>query len=90
MTSRAAYDRVHDVTLALITDLEFINLQQRRCGEAIRALATLAQDCSDTSGKAHHAKQRDGIAALFNLIADQMLLLATEADDHLATGRRLL
>lgn len=73
-------------TIAL--DLEFTAHKQRQCGQALRALASLTEP-GEANDKSKPAPLRlDDLHALLSVIADQAMLLAVEAEDHLKVARR--
>ena len=74
---------------ALALDLEFTHHKQRQCGQALRALAALTEPEPAGSKAMMDHLLRDDLHALLSVIADQSLLLATEAQDHLQTALRI-
>lgn len=73
---------------AIALDLEFTNHKQRQCGQALRALAALTEPEPADPKAAMSMLLRDDLHALLSVIADQALVLATEAQDHLQIARR--
>lgn len=71
---------------AIALDLEFTAGKQQQCSQALRALAQLT---APIKGPAEPAPLQLGdLHALLSVIADQSLLLATEAQDNLQLARR--
>lgn len=73
---------------ALALDLEFTHHKQRQCGQALRALATLTEPEPGNLKADMSPLLRDDLHALLSVIADQALVLAVEAQDHLQTAKR--
>ena len=73
---------------AFAPDLEFTHHKQRQCGQALRALATLTEPEVADPKAAMSALLRDDLHALLSVIADQALVLAIEAQDHLKIARQ--
>lgn len=74
---------------AIALDLEYTAHKQRKCGQALRALASLTEPGANADEKAMAPVAADDLHALLSVLADQSMLLATEAQDHLKSARQV-